>query len=234
LFNIFHHLASFNLSSTAQWSQNAITVAGSSNGTRGSSLSLLNNNYGIYIADDGILYVADTNNNRVVLIQNTSTTAIAVIGLGSQSNMSNFNNPNDVFVTQTSIYVMDTYNYIVQKLSRNLSTSVTVAGVFGISGNSTDMAKFGTSYKLFVDNYGNLFVSDYDNCRVLMFPGNSTSGTSGVIVAGTGTQGFSASQLNGPKGLFVTDNGVLYIADCNNNRIQKINGWWYLRFDCCW
>jgi hypothetical protein len=96
-----HHLASFNLSSTAQWSQNAITVAGSINGTSGSSLDLLNRNLGLYIADDDTLYIADSNNNRIVLIQSNSTTAVAVIGQGFQSNMTTFNYPIDVFVTQS-------------------------------------------------------------------------------------------------------------------------------------
>ena len=54
-----------------------------------------------------------------------------------------------------------------------------------------------------------------------MFPWNSTSGTNGIVVAGTDVDGSESNQLDGPSGIFVTDDGVLYIADCDNHRIQK-------------
>ncbi len=218
---MLHNLASLNLLPTAQWAQNATTVAGAANGTNGSSLNMLYQPFGATIDDDNTLYIADTSNNRVVLVQSNSTTAIAVIGQGSTSNMYTLNYPTGIFVTQTSIYVLDAWNYRVQKWLRNLSNPVTVAGVKGVNGNSTNNAAFSTSVGLFVDNYANIFVSDYFNNRVIMFPWNSTSGTQSVMVAGTGITGSSASQLISPFGLFVTDNGVLYIADFGNHRIQK-------------
>jgi sugar lactone lactonase YvrE len=218
---ILYNVASLNLSPTAQWAQNAATVAGAADGTGGSSLSLLNLPYGITIVDDNTLYVCDAYNNRVVLVQLNSTTATAVIGQGSTSNMYTLNYPTDIFVTRTMIYITDSLNYRVQKWSRNLSNPVTVAGIFGVKGISTDMTTLSRCFALFVDNYANLFVSDFDNNRVMMFPWNSTSGTGGAMVAGTGISGSGINQLKGPYGLFVTDNGVLYIADYNNHRIQK-------------
>ncbi|CAF4211355.1 unnamed protein product, partial [Rotaria sordida] len=44
---------------------------------------------------------------------------------------------------------------------------------------------------------------------------------SGVVVAGDGTSGTSASQLNGPWEVFVNEEGTLYVADCSNHRIQR-------------
>ena len=182
---------------------------------------MLKDNFGVFCADDNILYVADYLNNRVVLFAPNSTTAIRVIGNQSQSDMFTFNRPSDVFVTRTSIYVMDTWNFRVQKWSRNFSDPVTVAGISGKNGSSTDMNRFANAYNLFVDNYGNVFVGDYKNHRVMMFPWNSTNGTNGIIAAGTGVIGSQAGQLNGPSGIFLTDDGILYIADSDNHRIQK-------------
>ncbi len=54
-----------------------------------------------------------------------------------------------------------------------------------------------------------------------MFPWNSKSGTRGAMVAGTGIKGSNPDQLSGLFGLFVTDNGILYITDYGNHRIQK-------------
>ena len=205
--------------SNARWAQNGITVAGSPNGTSGSSSDRLNANFGIYFADDDILYIADLRNGRIVLIAPNSTTAIRVTSQVFPSNP--LKGACNVFVTRTSIYVLDTWDFSVQKWSRNFSGSVTVAGVSAVKGNATNMMTFSNSYHLFVDNYGNLFVSDYDNHRVMRFSWNSTSGASGVMVAGTGIPGFDTTQLNGPKGIFVTDDGILYIADSINHRIQK-------------
>ncbi|CAF4261771.1 unnamed protein product, partial [Rotaria sordida] len=45
----------------------------------------------------------------------------------------------------------------------------------------------------------------------------------GVVVAGDSTSGTSASQLDGPQGVFVNEAGTLYIVDNLNHRIQKWN-----------
>jgi hypothetical protein len=41
-----------------------------------------------------------------------------------------------------------------------------------------------------------------------------------VIVAGTGNKGAALNLLSGPIGIFVDVNLDLYVADCDNNRIQ--------------
>ena len=217
-FNIPPNLAYLKLPSNAKWADTATTVAGDARGMNGSSYQQLYQNYGLYYAND-ILYVADTFNNRMVLIGPNSIVAIALAGGSSQLKM--FNTPTDVFVTRTSIYVMDTWNFRVQKWSKDFFDPVTFAGIPAKRGNSTDMTMLSNAQDLFVDNYGNLFVSDMNNHRVMRFPWNSTSGTSGVIVAGTGFAGSDPDQLNAPRGVFVTDDGIMYIADSRNHRIQK-------------
>ena len=202
----------------ARWAKNAITVAGSTIGTNGSSLNQLTLNFGVFWAD-GILYVADARNSRILFIAPNSTTAIREIGGSFEPGT--FNAPADVLVTATSIYVMDTWNFRVQKWSKNFFDPVTVAGISGQKGNSSDMTMLANAQNLFVDNYGSLFVGDRNNHRVMRFPWNSTNGTAGVIVAGNGSPGNASNQLNLPSGVFVTDDGTLYIADCGNHRIQK-------------
>ena len=211
-----------NLSVTARWSENAITVAGSETGMSGSSLNELDYTRGIRIDDNDTLYVTDSNNNRIVLIHPNSTTPIATIGTGQGSQNSQLSYPSDIFLTQSSIYVMDTLNYRVQKWSRNLSNPVTVAGITGVDGQSSNStAVLASAYHIFVDNYENLYVSDTTNNRVLRFPPNTSSGTNGSIVAGDGTTTLSNKSLNGPFGIFIDGAGTLYIADRLNNRIQK-------------
>ena len=218
-YDMIFNLVLDKLPTTAQWVQNGITVAGSATGESGSSLNRLRRNVGVYCADDDILYIADANNNRTILIALSSTTALAVAGGAAQPYMLSF--PTDLFVTRTSVYVMDTGNFRVLKWSRDFVDPVTVAGISGVKGDAANMMALSNSYNLFVDNYGNLFVSDADNHRVMRFPWSSKNGTNGTMVAGTGISGSNTNQLNEPKGIFVTDKGILYITDCNNHRIQK-------------
>ena len=172
------------------------------------------------MVDSSTLYIADTLNNRVLIVLLSSNNATGIIGsAGTASNQ--FNQPTDVFVTSTFIYVLDALNYRVQMWPRNGSNGTTVAGITGSAGSTTSTATFGYSYGLFVDNAGYLYVSDQPNHRVLRFPPGSTNGTSGIVVAGTGTAGTGPSQLNSPGRVFIDDTKAMFIADMYNHRIQK-------------
>lgn len=73
---------------------------------------------------------------------------------------------------------------------------------------------------------GDIFVSDTLRHRVLKI---TPSGASSVFAGGNGA-GFSgdfgpanAAKLNKPAGLFADDNGSLYIADLNNDRVRRVD-----------
>lgn len=214
-------IAQLILSTAARWTQNATTVAGSATAVSGSTLSLLNWNYGIQIVDNNTLYIADQNNHRVVVIWPNSTTAVTIIGSGYGSGPTQLNYPTDVFVINDAIYILDSINYRIQKYSKNGTNPVTVVGVTGVAGGALSMSQIGLSFQLFVDSSGNIYVLDYGNHRVMLFPPNSTSGTNGTMIAGTGVVGSGPNTLYSPKGMFVDITATIYIADTFNHRIQK-------------
>jgi gliding motility-associated-like protein len=73
---------------------------------------------------------------------------------------------------------------------------------------------------IFVDSYGNIYISDYNNARVQKWvPGAS----SGVTIAGGNGLGTAPNQLNRPAGLWVDSKGDLYVSDFFNNRVQKFS-----------
>jgi sugar lactone lactonase YvrE len=164
--------------------------------------------FGISITSNDVLYISDTNNNRIVVLDLTSRTNISIIGSGPGSNSSQFNNPYGLFIKDTSLYVIDYNNYRVQKSLLNGSNPSTVPGI------STSNSPF----YLYVDNDDNIYLSDTFNNRVLFFPYNSTNFTT---VAGNSTPGSLNNQLNKPFGVFVNQNGTIYIADYGNHRIMK-------------
>ncbi|HVY28776.1 MAG TPA: RHS repeat-associated core domain-containing protein [Polyangiaceae bacterium] len=72
---------------------------------------------------------------------------------------------------------------------------------------------------------GSVFITERDGNRVRRVSPNGAIDT----VVGTGVAGFSgdgqpavAAQLDGPRGIAVSGDGSLYIADQNNNRIRRV------------
>ena len=118
--------------------------------------------------------------------------------------------PCDVFVTSSADIYVDNgaVEYRVDKWSLNTTTS------------STAMFVNSVCYGLFVDIHDDLYCSSETShsqvsMRWLHGPLNDTT-----IVAGMGTTGNTPDMLNGPRGIFVDLNLRLYVADCNNDRIQ--------------
>jgi sugar lactone lactonase YvrE len=201
-------LVKVSLSPQAAWDQNAVTIIGSADGTSGSSLSQLNLSRGISMNRNDVLYISDTNNDRIVVVHLNSTTENVAIGFGLGSKAGQFSAPRDVFVTSSSLYISDSGNYRVQKASLDGSNVTTVA----------NLGELGTPHYLYVDNNANIYASDISRHSVWLFRSNTTNFT---IVAGTGVAGSNDNQLDRPYGVFVNDVGTIYIADYNNHRIMK-------------
>jgi sugar lactone lactonase YvrE len=216
-----YFLAQLQFASSACWSTNSSTIVGSINSAPGWIITHLSGNAGIRITDNDTLYITDLNNNRIVIIDLNNLNTSMTILVGNGTSVSQMNAPTDVFVTQTSIYVLDGGNFRVIKWSKNRSNPVIVAGINDTKGNLSSYTTIGSSHFIFVDKNDNLYVSDTKNHRILRFYSNSSTGATGVMVAGTGIAGSNATQLNAPNGIFVDDNGTLYIADLYNNRIQR-------------
>ncbi|CAF4945941.1 unnamed protein product, partial [Rotaria sp. Silwood1] len=210
------------LSPFSHWAQNATTVAGLANGAPGSSLSTLNGNIGIRITNDDTLYIADSDNSRIVVIRSNSTTAVAIIQNGSDSNPL-FSMPGDIFITEKYIYVADLGNSDVVRFFKNRTSPEIIAGIKGQYGNSDNTSTIGFCYSIFVDKNENLYVSDFTNNRVVRYSPNSSSGMPGMIIAGNGTSGNDSSQLNIPWGIFVNEVETLYVVDSFNHRVQIWN-----------
>lgn len=194
----------------ASWNPNGTTVAGSANGTRGTTASHLDLPRGISITDNDVLYISDTYNHRIVVIDLVSPMNNFLIktNIGFGSGLTQFNSPQDVLARNLSIYVLERDNYRVKKLSLNGSDPTIVL--------EYDRSK--TPVYFYVDENANIYITDDDKHRVLLFLANSKNFT---IVAGSTTSGSGNNQLNKPYGIFVNRIGTIYIADHDNHRIMK-------------
>jgi uncharacterized protein (TIGR03437 family) len=141
-----------------------------------------------------------------------------------------------------SIYIADTIDNRIRKISGGVITTVAGNGTPGYNGDDIQAtsAQLHSPWGVAVDPSGNLYIADTINCRVRKVT------TNGVIttVAGTGTLGYSGdnipantAQLSEPYGVAVDATGNVYIADNSNNRIRRVSNGIITTFagtgDCC-
>jgi sugar lactone lactonase YvrE len=239
------------------------TVAGTGaqgySGDNGPATSAqLNFPTGIALDSAGSLYIADYWNNRIRKVSNGVITTVAGNGTpgfsgdGGPATSAELSNPSGVALDAAgSLYIADTLNNRIRKVSNGVISTVAGNGTSGFSGD------FGlaTSAELFcpggvaLDAAGSLYIADLFNNRIRKV-------SNGVIttVAGDGNAGYSGdngpatlAELNlfinymieyrpGPAealnslyyegefsgGIAVSSSGSLYIADTANGRIRKV------------
>ena len=232
---------------------------------------------GVAVDEAGNLFVADSQNNRVLEYANPFTAcsgvfpcvggpANLVLGQGVSFTSNTANNgglgaasldaPLQVAVDGTgNLYVADSNNNRVLEYNAPLSTGATATKVFGQGGSSTSNAcdfdvgglKLTASANdlcdpvgVALDGLGNLYVTDFDNRRVLEYntPLNAGSGESGAGdttadtvfgQAGSFTSrtcnsvGITADGLCFPSAIAVDGSGNVYIADGASNRVLEYN-----------
>ena len=124
-----------------------------------------------------------------------------------------------------NLYITDTGNSRIRKVSNGVITTVAGNGTFGFSGDNGPATSAGlsTPFGVAVDSAGNVYIADTENSRIRKV-------SNGVIttIAGNGTSGFSgddgpatSARLSSPFGVAVDSAGNLYIADRENDRIER-------------
>ncbi|CAF4682313.1 unnamed protein product, partial [Rotaria socialis] len=166
----------------------------------------------LYISDDEIHEV-----RRYQLGEKNGTLVAGGNGQGDGLNQLKF--PKYLVVDrQQTIYVSDNNNHRVVKWNKGATEGIVVAGGKG-NGNALTQLYWPNGF--FIDTLGTLYVADSGNHRVMRWTqGDNKTGT--VIVGGNG-QGAGANQFNVPRGLSFDRQGNLYVADTDNNRVQRFS-----------
>jgi uncharacterized protein (TIGR03437 family) len=188
--------------------------------------------YGVAVDSAGNLYIADFSTSRVRKVTGGMITTVAGGGLpivdSVPATSTQLNWPAGVAVDNAgNLYIADTDNNRVRKVSNGVITIVAGNGTPGFSGDDgpATSARLNHPFGVAADSAGNFYIADDYNHRIRRVSG-------GVIttVAGDGTEGFSGNDvpatsapLNHPTGVAVDSSGNLYIADSENNRICKVS-----------
>lgn len=182
---------------------------------------------GLAVDDAAKIYVADRNNNRIVILSSTGTVLRSVGRTNPQGRFipgkgpGEFNKPTGVAVSSARVAVADRNNGRVQVFDRDFSflfqiklDEVAPGGVPYLEGDDDeDSAAFGVAW---VPD-GTLFVSDEGNHRVLVFDAQ------GSLLATVGSEGASLGLFRRPKGVAAGALNYLYVADRDNKRVQKFD-----------
>ena len=204
------YIADKNNNRIQKWAPGATTgttVAGG-NGS-GNAANQLKDPVGVAVDASGNIYICDNGNNRIQKWAPGATTGTTVAGGNGNGNAANqLDQPVAICLdASNNIYIADYNNDRIQKWASGATTGTTVS-----SGLSEPRG-------VFVSADGYLYVADAGNSRIVRFASGSTTGT--TVAGSASNNGSAANQLDKPYNMYVDALGNIYIADYNNNRIQK-------------
>ncbi|CAF4263411.1 unnamed protein product, partial [Adineta steineri] len=196
------------INNNTKWKQNAVTVAGGRG--RGNQLNQLNLPFGIYVDnDDDSIYIADTENHRIVKWEFGADKGEIVAGGNEKgSGMNQLNYPVDVVLDREKKYLIicDQQNIRVMQWSLQNSQDRLIL-IYPI-----------VCWGLAMDNNGDLYTCDWGEREVRRWRQGDKQGT---LVAGGHGQGNHLNQFYEPNYIFVDEKHSVYVADYRNNRVMK-------------
>lgn len=213
---------------------NVTTLAGSGTATFNDgtgALASFNHPYGVTVAGNGNIYIADGDNNRIRQITPQGiVTTLAGAAMGAWVDATGmdarFNIPGGLAfdAAGTTLYVPEFLNNRVRKVTVPGGVVTTLAGDdtgAWVDGPKAD-ARLNQPLAVALDPAGNTYVADYANNRIRKIsPAGDISTVAGndnaTFADGVGDQ----ASFNSPAGIVVVG-GDLYVSDTGNNRVRKI------------
>ncbi|KAF0979895.1 hypothetical protein FDP41_001048 [Naegleria fowleri] len=170
-----------------------------------------------------ILFIADTNNHviRKAIVNGTIQTVAGIgrsngySGDGLLATSAKLSQPVGVFVFQNDLYICDSGNNRIRKVSSFSGYISTIAGT-GVKASTGDglraqYASLAIPKGIFFNDAGDFIISEFDSDKI-----RKILGTTGVIST------INKDAFNKPQGLFITSTNEIYVADSGNHRIRKI------------
>lgn len=188
---------------------------------------------GIFITPSQNVFIADANNNRVLVYSNENTNANRVVGAanfssngGGAATQSTFANPYEMaYDVDGGFYLTDPNSNRVLYFPIDSSSATEVWGQPNFFSNGSSQGTGGLSIpgSVTVDRRGGIYIADSGNNRVLYFPKGSKSATrvyGQLDFASSAAPGSaSADRLNSPFSIALDQSENLFVADYNFNRI---------------
>jgi sugar lactone lactonase YvrE len=186
--------------------------------------------------EQGNLYIADTIDNRIRVIDHLTGLITTVAGNGNPgssgdngpANLAELNSPIALAIGRDgAIYIADTGNQRIRRIKDGIITTVAGDGLEGYRGDGerATAAELDVPLGIALDSHDNLYIADSNNDRVrkVDLAGHITT------VVGTGIRGYSGdggsaarAEIAQPVAVAIDVADNLYIVDSLNNRIRVV------------
>ncbi len=201
--------------------------------------ALFNRPVDMAVNSKGHLFVADSSNNCIRVIKDGNVYNFAGGGKAGfkegSKNSAQFNLPSGIAIDkEDNLYVADTLNNCIRKIDKEQNVSV-FAGVpekAGYKDGSNNNALFLEPIGIAIDEKGVIYVADSGNQRIRKIEDGKVTTVAGSATAKDLETGYYKgglvngkalkAEFNFPNGISFGDNGMLYIADTNNNCIRGL------------
>lgn len=202
----------------------------------------MNTSHGVWGDHLGNLYIADTHNHRVRVVDARGIMT-TIAGTGSQgfggdggpAESAHLNTPCGISEDgMGNLYIADTLNHRIRQVNRHgVMTTIAGNGTPGFAGDGGPAATAALHFpkNVYVNAVGQLYIADTYNHRIRKIDADGIittvvgSGPDGYDHGAFGGDGGSAtsSRLDKPTDLSLADTGELYVVDSCNHRIRKVD-----------
>ncbi|SLM29355.1 putative Peptidylamidoglycolate lyase [Desulfamplus magnetovallimortis] len=180
----------------------------------------------IAVSHDNIIYISDTNNNRIqkFTVDGSFLGYIDTLSGNCTSDCQLYFPSRMVFDSSGNLFVLHRNSFGKEKnIVVKLSSSDEYILSFEIESDidsevySDDSSSIANLAGMAIDENDNLYISDATDHRILSYS------SEGLYLGTIGSKGSGKGQFNAPYGLCFGKDGKLYVADRDNNRIEKFS-----------
>lgn len=166
---------------------------------------------GVAIDKEGDIWIADTENNRIIELWSGGTEVRRTFG-SFGSGKGQFDKPGGIALDPSgNVWVADTDNNRIQEFTDE-GTFIRAIGSLG-EGNG----QFEEPHGIAVDSTGHVWVADTDNNRIQELT------SEGSYMLQYGTAGVGNEQFKQPRGIAIDKEGNIWVADTGNGRVQELS-----------
>ena len=186
---------------------------------------------GLAVDSDGNVYVADSRNDKIRKVSPDGI-VITIAGSGKDGSDDGKGSSASFFFpvalaagTDGNVYVADTHNSLIRKISIDGSVTTLLGRNQPVKKDLSDsLQKLDNPYGIAVGKDGTIYFTDWAKdlvCKIS--PDGKLSEVAGNGAPGAVDARGHAASFYLPEGIAVDDHNNLYVADCYNNTIRKID-----------